>query len=238
MSSPPAPLSMNAAPRPRREPEKPRPLTRKTRLLSLLITVLTRAICATLRLRVENEARAREAIQGHAGVILVTWHGRTLIPLDAFRHRGYWVLISLSRDGDVIAHSFRRNGFRVIRGSTGRRGAAATREALAALKGGGHLVLSPDGPRGPNQKAQAGAVYLAQRSGCPILPGGFSAAPRWLLNSWDRHMIPRPFGRAAMIYGQPLFVGPDDDLEEAARRVESAINALQADAERLVRAFP
>lgn len=227
-------------PRPPRGPRvssvpQTRPMTFKTRLLSFLIDHGVRFICATLRMRYINDEDTARVIAESGGGIFVTWHGRTLIPVNRFRNRGYWALISLSRDGDLQAENFRRFGFRIIRGSTGRRGVAATREVLAALEAGGSLAFTPDGPRGPSQKVQPGVVYFAQRSGKPIIPTGISAWPRRNLRSWDRFLIPLPFARAIWVSGDPIFVGPADDLDEAVRRVEAAINAVETEAERLVR---
>jgi lysophospholipid acyltransferase (LPLAT)-like uncharacterized protein len=196
-----------------------------------LIVGAMRLVCATLRLRREMPPEVERLFAENRDMILVTWHGRTLIPVHDYRGRGYWALISLSRDGDLQTANFRRLGFRTIRGSTGRRGAAATREVLTALQKGGVLTFTPDGPRGPSHKAQPGVVYFAQRSGRPIVPFGVSASPRWLLRSWDRFLIPKPFARAFMVYGEPLYVSPDTDLDQAARDVEAAINRLEDEAE-------
>lgn len=217
--------------------EQPRSVPFKTRLLASVISAVVRLICFTVRTRIVNEAVMNQAIAQagpNGGAILVTWHGRTLLPIFRFRGRGYWALISLSRDGDLQAENFRRFGFRIVRGSTGRRGVAATREVLAALKEGGVLAFTPDGPRGPTHKVQPGAIYFAQKSGCPIIPVGISAWPRWQARSWDRYLIPKPFSRACWVVSDPVHVGPDDDLEAVAVRVEQAINAAEAGAERLV----
>lgn len=234
----PAPLpdqDASASQRPASKPvEKPRPVSPRTRVLAWAITGLVRVICATLRIKVVNEEAVRAAESQKRGVILVTWHGRVFIPLDRCRKRGYWTIVSLSRDGDLQAENFRRSGYRIIRGSTGRRGAGALREGLAVLANGGVLTLVPDGPRGPGQKVQPGVVYFAQRSGRPIIPVGVSAWPRWLAPSWDRFLVPLPFARAMWINGDPIYVAPGEDLEQAALRVEQALLAAEAEAERCV----
>jgi lysophospholipid acyltransferase (LPLAT)-like uncharacterized protein len=124
----------------------------------------------------------------------------------------------------------------VVRGSTGRRAVLATREVLNLLAQGEVIMCTPDGPRGPAQEAQPGALYFAQRTGLPIVPAGIAAFPCWHLNSWDRYMIPKPFSRARWIYGEPFYVTPDEDIAGAQRRLTDEINRLQADAERAVRA--
>jgi lysophospholipid acyltransferase (LPLAT)-like uncharacterized protein len=214
-----------------REIEQERPLTTKQKLLIGVISGVIRIIGSTLRLKVIGQERFDALKTEHNGAILVTWHGRTLIPIYLYRQKGYWALISLSLDGNLQAANFRRFGFQVIRGSTGRRGVMATRQILTALNDGGVLAFTPDGPRGPSQKAQEGVVYFAKKSGKPILPVGVAANPAFQAKSWDKYMVPHPFARAAYVYGEPIFVGGEEENSEACVRVEAGINEAQARAE-------
>jgi len=216
-----------------REPEKPRPRTLKTILAAALISGLAKALFATLRVTIERREETEQLME-HGG-ILCTWHGHTLVPIIYFRgRRRYFMLVSLSRDGDLQTEVIQGLGCTVIRGSTGRRGVAATREVLAKLKAGGVLAFTPDGPRGPAGVVQPGAVYFAQRAGVPIVPAGIAVAPRWEATTWDRYQIPKPFARAHWIYGDPIYVAPEDDLDEARLIVQRAIDRLQTQAEAAV----
>ena len=211
----------------------------KFRLVSFLLYWVARLIACTLRLRVIGEERVRALEAAGKGVILVTWHGRTLIPITRFRGRGYWAIISTSRDGEYQNRIFRRFGFQTVRGSTSARGAVqAALTMVRHLKGGAILAFTPDGPRGPSRQVQPGAIFLAQKSGCPIIPAGISARPRKLTRAWDRYLVPLPFARAALIYGEPIYIPPDAKGEEEQRRwaerVGAAIDALEAEAERMV----
>ncbi len=214
-----------------KEVEKPRPMTLRLWLMARAIGTLVKLLCRSLRLTIEHEARCDQLIRDYGGAIFVTWHGRTMIPIEHFRNRGYFMLVSLSLDGDLISEVLRFFRLRVIRGSTGRRGVMATREVLTALSEGSVLAFTPDGPRGPSGIVQSGLVYFAQRSGKPIIPAGISAYPRWFTNSWDRYMIPKPFAKARWIYGEPIFVKEGDDLDEACRKVTRAIRDLEHTAE-------
>lgn len=216
-----------------REPEKPRPRTLKTILAARLISWIARTLCSTLRLTIER-CEETEQLMEHGGV-LVTWHGRTLVPIIRFRGRSrYFMLVSLSRDGDLQTEVIQCLGCTVVRGSTGRRGVAATREVLAKLTAGGVLAFTPDGPRGPAGVVQPGAVYFAQRAGVPIVPAGITVYPRWEASTWDRYQIPKPFARAVWIYGDPIYVAPEDDLDNACLVVQRAIDELQTRAEAAV----
>ena len=149
------------------------------------------------------------------GAILVTWHGRTLLCANEFRNRGYWALISLSRDGEVQNRIFQRFGFQTVRGSTGRGGVKGLLQMARKVKAGGVIAFTPDGPRGPSHKVQLGVVLMAEKSGAPIIPVATSASRRWLIRSWDQYMIPQPFARAYFIVGEPIYVPPN--LDEAGR---------------------
>lgn len=211
-----------------------KPVALRTRLLARLMVALIRLLYLTLRVKTRRENEVLEWLRRYDGGMLVTWHGRTLIPIVQYRGRGYHMLVSLSNDGDFLSQYFHFAGLRVIRGSSSRRAIAAAREGVEVLKAGGVLAFTPDGPRGPTQVAQMGVAYMAQRSGRPVICGGIAAKRRWFSGSWDRFMVPKPFSRAEFIYGDPIFVGPDEDLNEAAARIGAVINRLQAEAERAV----
>src|SRR5579884_526195 len=206
-------------------------LARRNRLLSRLIYIFARLIYATIRVHCEN---FEGLIPEEGGAILVTWHGRTFIPANLLRNRGYWALISLSRDGELQDHIFRRFGFQTVRGSTGRGGIKGALQMARKVKEGGILAFTPDGPRGPTHKVQLGVILMAEKSGAPIIPLGVSASRRWLMRSWDSYMIPKPFARAYFLVGPPIFVPPDlDDAgrQTYAEQVEIAINRLEREAE-------
>ena len=161
-----------------------------------------------------------------------------MLPISRFRKRGYWAIISTSRDGEYQNQIFQRFGWQTVRGSTSARGAVQAALAVTKqLKRGATLAFTPDGPRGPSHVVQPGAIFLAQKSGSPIVPAGISAYPRKLSSrSWDRYLIPRPFSRAVWIYGDPIYIPADAKSEEDqklwADRIGAAIDALEAQAER------
>ncbi len=209
----------------------------KYRVVSFLVYWFVRLLVPTLRLRVIGEERVRQIQQEGKGIILLTWHGRTIIPICRFRKRGYWAMISTSRDGEYQNQIFQRFGWQTVRGSTSARGAVqAALTITKRLKAGGTLAHTPDGPRGPIHVVQPGAIFLAQKSGSPIVPVGISAYPRKLARAWDRYMIPLPFARAVWIYGEPMIIPPDakTDAEQQVwcERIGAAIAALEQQADR------
>jgi lysophospholipid acyltransferase (LPLAT)-like uncharacterized protein len=183
----------------------------------------------TLRYEIENLDALRAARRGSPDgrVIFCCWHGTLLPLLFLARGRGLRIVVSRHRDGEVAARVAARLGCRTIRGSTGRGGVAAL---LGALRGEepGDLALTPDGPRGPRGHFQAGAVFLAARSGLPLVLVGCDAERGWRFSSWDRFLVPAPFTRVRLVLADPLFV-PAHAGEEARERLRAlAEDALAA----------
>ncbi len=212
----------------------------KYRLVSFLVYWFVRLLTLTLRVRVVGEERVKALQDTGNGLILVTWHGRTMLPIARFRKRGYWAIISTSRDGEYQNRIFQRFGWQTVRGSTSARGAVqAALTVTKQLKRGATLAFTPDGPRGPSHVVQPGAIFLAQKSGSPIVPAGISAYPRKLSSrSWDRYLIPLPFARVVWIYGDPIYIPEgaksEEDQKMWADRIGAAIDALEAQAEQEV----
>ncbi|MCS6830213.1 MAG: lysophospholipid acyltransferase family protein [Armatimonadota bacterium] len=211
----------------------------RPKLLGFIIWSLARAVGLSLRLKVFNFDQVLQRAQEGRGAVLVTWHGRSFIPANVFKGKGFWAIISLSRDGEIQNHIFRRFGFRIIRGSTGRGGIRAALEAARRVAEGGILAFTPDGPRGPNRQVQPGALFIAQKAKCPIIPAGVAAYPCKLLPTWDRYMIPLPFARGVFIFGEPIDVPEnisEEQFEQLRQEVEEAINTLEQQAEQMARA--
>jgi lysophospholipid acyltransferase (LPLAT)-like uncharacterized protein len=153
-----------------------------------------------------------------------------------YGRRRVHALTSRSRDGEVLSRFVQGFGVRVVRGSSSRGGTRALL-ALARLlrEEGAEILLVPDGPRGPRHVAQPGAVLLAKMTGVPVVPVAFAATPRTVLRSWDAFLVPHPFARAVVIFGQPIAVPPDADrnlVEEKRRELESALRETTAAADR------
>ena len=161
-------------------------------------------------------------LAGESGAIALFWHGR--IPLCLATAPQWWrkrtrAFVSPSADGEFIAKALAMAGFPAIRGSSAKRGdsakarqaVAAIREAVGWVSGGGALVVTPDGPRGPNEVIAPGALQIAKRSGQPIFLMGIAANPAMQARTWDRAMFALPFGRGAVVWDGPLSVPPDAD---------------------------
>lgn len=122
----------------------------------------------------------------------------------------------------------------MVRGSATRGGARAFRQLIHALRDGSNAVITPDGPKGPRQRAKSGVIELARLSGMPILPVAFGAWPRTILKSWDQFLVPHPFGRGVYVWGEPIYVPGNADkaaLEKFQSLLAERLDALVAEAD-------
>ncbi len=207
----------------------------KSELVFRLLWLIATGLAATVRFTVEGWERFLAVKDGKSGGLIVLWHGVTMLPIYYCRHLGLYSIVSVSRDGELQNKMLRSRGFKTIRGSSGRQGVRALLEAVRCIKAGGVMALTPDGPKGPPKIVQPGTVHLAQSSGCPVLPVGLACHPCKRLNSWDSHLIPLPFARAALVFGEPIYVAESEDAGQAASRIADAINAAEERAAELLR---
>jgi lysophospholipid acyltransferase (LPLAT)-like uncharacterized protein len=158
------------------------------------------------------------------------WHGRILPSIYYFRHRDIVVITSDNFDGEWTAKIIHRFGYTTARGSTSRNAARAALRAKRRMQEGHAVGVTLDGPRGPALVAQPGALWLAKVTGNPIVPFHVEAKPSWTLPSWDKSQIPYPFGRVAVVFGEPIEIAHDADdaaMESKRRELEDRLNALQ-----------
>ncbi|HEX5635416.1 MAG TPA: lysophospholipid acyltransferase family protein [Gemmatimonadales bacterium] len=159
--------------------------------------------------------------------VIVCWHEELLPLLWRHRHLGIAVVVSVARDGQYLADAAERLGYRLVRGSSRRHRTQALLGAYRALEEGTSVCFTPDGPVGPRRVAKPGAVAAAQKAGVPILPLRAEVSRAWRFRSWDRFVLPKPFARISVRYGEPFHVaeGPAG-LEEGIRRMQEALNLL------------
>jgi lysophospholipid acyltransferase (LPLAT)-like uncharacterized protein len=176
------------------------------RLAALFIRVLG------LTLRYEDVADPG-VTKGHevpGPCVYAFWHRTLLTCAHRFRGLDIAILISRSFDGELIARTVELLGFRAIRGSSSRGGATALRQMATAYNEGFRCAITADGPRGPSQVAKPGPVQLAELVGAPEI-GVYYALPdrAWVLKTWDRFLIPKPFSTVKFTWPSAV---PSGDL--------------------------
>lgn len=205
-------------------------------MAGLFGALLLRSLRSTWRVRQVPQRAVltrREARSGEPGTIYVHWHSRILLSASTQAGTGLAVMISASRDGEYIARTIRRLGMETIRGSTSRGAARALIELIRTLREGRDAAITPDGPRGPRLVVQPGCVAAASRSGAPIVPVAFECARARRLRSWDRFVVPSPFTRVEVRFGEPVVVPPDLDpegIEHWRRVVEQGLDRVTREA--------
>ena len=193
--------------------------------------LIIRLLGATWRVDASGLVPFDEAIAQGRRCIFALWHARLLPLVWSHRGRGVVVLVSRHRDGELIARIVERLGYLTSRGSSTRGGEEGMMDMLRKAEEGRLLAITPDGPRGPAGTLKPGIVYLASRSGLPIVPVAAAARSCWTLRSWDRFRVPRPFTRVVVAYGDPIAIPPGLEgasLESWRARVEAALAAHTA----------
>ena len=193
-------------------------------VITWLSTFLLRNLFRSLRMSyVGREVLDRLIRAEGRRVMAAFWHGRLLMMPFAHPEVSWAVMVSRHPDGEVISRVAERFGIRPVRGSARRGGGVALLGMVRASRRGYHLAITPDGPLGPREQVKTGTIELARLAGTPIIPVAFAASHGRFERSWDRLLIPYPFGRGVFVYGEPVVVSPTAGPEE----VEKARGVLE-----------
>ena len=204
----------------------------KARWLVALGFRLLQILARTLRYEMDDRAGVLgKPVEGN--YIAALWHNRLLlisfVLKKFFPQRPGAGLISASRDGDMIADVTQRFGFDVVRGSSSRMGASALLELSEVLASGRDVLITPDGPRGPAYELGPGIIFLAQKTGAPVVPVNMEYSNCWRVKSWDRFIIPKPFSKVRVIIGQPQRISStssDEEFERERLRLQNVMMSL------------
>ena len=201
--------------------------------LGWLLASYMMMIGRTVRWRHDGLEKLQPVLTSDQGALSLLWHGRIPIWMavgEVWRakpDRG--CLVSPSADGEFLANALERVRYPSIRMSSAKKGDSAKarqavagfREAMRFVADGGVLVITPDGPRGPNEIMAPGALQIAKRTGVAVFLTGIAVVPSTRLSTWDQVMLGLPFARGVVVWDGPLRVPPDAD--------DAAITALGAD---------
>jgi lysophospholipid acyltransferase (LPLAT)-like uncharacterized protein len=178
-----------------------------------------------------------------APVVVAFWHERlSMMPMlwvqarrspegRGSKARAH-VLVSRHRDGQFIGAVVSRFALDVVLGSSSRGGAKSLRALLALLASGDHIAITPDGPRGPRRVAAPGVAHLAALAGVPVLPCAAQTTRRRILPTWDRMVVPLPFGRGVVVC-LPTIVVPRGNWQDAVPAIGAAMTAAAERADSL-----
>jgi len=168
--------------------------------------IIVKLLFFTYRIRVLNPEIEENIYKRGEVPIYASWHQRLFIGTSFLAKRHIAVMISLSKDGDLIAKIVKMLGLYPVRGSSSKNGIEALRNLKRIIKDGvpiGHIV---DGPKGPAREIKVGLLLIAKYSGMPILPIIISTEKKWCFNSWDRFIIPKPFSRIVVKFDKEIYI--------------------------------
>lgn len=203
-----------------------------TKLAAWIVVFLVRRLFATLRsefviLNHDTDLVAYDP-HGKGRYLYCTWHDSILFPLFMGTHPHSAGLVSRHQDGSYLAECMRLINVKQVRGSSHRGAAQALRESLSVLTTH-HLTITPDGPRGPRRTMKDGIVYLASKSGRPIVPLSVECSSAWhFQGKWTDLVVPKPFSRVRLILGEPLYV-PDNLTREQLLEITNQVQARMDD---------
>jgi lysophospholipid acyltransferase (LPLAT)-like uncharacterized protein len=198
------------------------------RAADLLFYLLISAVGRTARFSVRGWENWEAATKDGSIPIYTSWHNRVFLATYFWRRRDIVVMTSRSFDGEYIARFIQRFGYGAARGSSTRGGVGAIVEMMRLMKSGKPAGFTIDGPRGPRYTAKPGAVLLAKKTGCPILPFIVSTKRFWQVKSWDELQIPLPFTRALVGIAPPIYVPADADEDTLKARNDELQRSLDA----------
>lgn len=215
----------------------PRRFTLRQRIVLRLIIGLgywfIRLIGPTLRISISREDGAQETV-GQRPLIGSFWHACIIPATYLCRNLGVRVMSSNSYDGEYMGRIIRKFGFVAVKGSSSRNAVRALLGLRRALDEGWTVAFSIDGPRGPRHKVKPGPVALGKSAGVPLSTFHMGVEQAWVLNTWDRLIIPKPFSRVLVRFGKLISVPPDageEDIERYTGELQAALDRVREFAE-------
>ena len=206
-------------------------------VLNVVVFIILRSLHATYKYRVygiENRKVASKYSKTGA-VALATWHGFSAAGTLAHAGQKVRPLCSRSRDGGMVAFVCQMMGMKPVRGSSSKGGKEARDEIVASFDDGYSVGITVDGPKGPPRIVKAGIIDVSRKGSVAIVPLTARGDKNWVLGSWDRLNIPKPFSRVAVCYGRPIVVPvavEGEDFESIRKNVETVLLAQDAECSR------
>jgi len=156
--------------------------------------------------------------------IMVSWHGKILTVFHYFANKNYIGLASLNKDGELIARVGGLIGYSFVRGSSSRGGAGAYSDMIKLLQlPSTKIIITPDGPQGPEHIPKPGAIRLAQKTGVPIIPVIGDAKRSWVFKNWHNFYLSKPFSPIKLVVGKPIYFKPEEDLDFCIKKLKARL---------------
>ena len=211
------------------------------KVIPRLAYYLTLINMKTCRIKYHNEENYKLYLEREnkgENIIFGSWHGRGMLLPAIYRFRFGFnklsMMVSQSKDGDILASYFNLLNVECVRGSAHKGGVGALKNLLKITRSGRDTAMALDGSRGPRQRIEPGMVLISQRTGIPIIPLGLSAKFSFRANSWDRCMIIFPFATIYVVFGTPFVVPRDaEDLTPYCDKLQAIMDEITVQGDQL-----
>ena len=188
------------------------------------------------KIEVKGEKNLLNLINSKKPVMVCVWHGRLLFPswYLRFKTTNLYAIAGRHVDAEIMARILKRWGYGLIRGSTKKGGKAVVQRMAEIFNNEGIIAVTSDGPKGPSQIAKAGSTGVALKYNVQIITITGSATKYWQIKSWDRTMLPKPFGTIQLIVSPPLKISnKPETAEKEVQLLSDFMNQYQNEADRL-----
>lgn len=194
-------------------------------------------IIMLIKLTLKIEIIGKENISEDKPYVLALWHNKvvaTVLALGFIKKRAG--LASPSADGELISVPLEKLGYKMIRGSSGKDSVKGLVQLIKAVKEGYTIGTPLDGPKGPRFEAKQGMMYVAQKSGRPMVFMGAAYSKKWVLSkTWDKCQIPKPFSKVVCVISEPFYLEKSIPVEDYKEIVEKKLNDINEVAENLIK---
>ena len=193
-------------------------------------------IIMLIKLTLKIEIIGKENMSEEKPYVLALWHSKvvaTVLALGFIKKRAG--LASPSADGELISVPLEKLGYKMIRGSSGKDSVKGLVQLIKAVKEGYTIGTPLDGPKGPRFEAKQGMMYVAQKSGRPMVFMGAAYSKKWVLSkTWDKCQIPKPFSKVICVISEPFYLEKSIPVEDYKEIVEKKLNDINEVAENLI----
>ena len=203
-----------------------------SKLIIILQAVLGRwllsAIYKTNTWDIRGENNYKSALKNNKSVIISVWHGNLLIPFMHLAKNNYYGLAGMNRDAEIISKIGLKLGWKLLRGSSSKKGPEIFTEIVKILSNPPSLVaLTPDGPKGPEKIPKPGVIRAAQKTGAVIIPVASCSTKNWQFINWHTFFLEKPFGKIYLEYGNPISFNIDDDFESCKKTLIDSMKKIE-----------
>ena len=196
-------------------------------LVGFLISLYIKICFNTSLWYVRNNKELENHIEKNSKIIVIFWHNRLLMaPFCWNYNNNFKMLISSHRDGRIISRAVSHLGIETIQGSSNKNKISSAKQIINELNQKNIIGITPDGPRGPNQKIKEGLISMQKKTSSVIFPLCYSAKFYKRLSSWDKFMFVYPFNKFVAIWGNPIIYNKKKSLTQNISIVQNELDRV------------